>query len=85
MYDRLQKWHGSHNPTLEKILVAKSEEALSGCKLAEASGEGQGPSRAVEPMMMMMMMMRLQKYTWNLVAIEPGPDLGEWGYGLRPS
>jgi hypothetical protein len=62
---------------LEKTLVTKSEEAIAGCKLAEASGEGQGPrSRAVKPMMMMM---RLQKYTWNLVAIEPGPDLGEVG------
>jgi hypothetical protein len=82
MYGRLQKWRGAHNPTLEKTLVAKSEEAIAGCKLAEASEEGQGPrSRAVEPVMMMM---RLQEYTWNLAAIEPRPDWGRGGAGLWP-
>jgi hypothetical protein len=30
-------------------------------KLANASEEGQGPRRAVEPMMMMMMMMMMMK------------------------
>jgi hypothetical protein len=33
----------------------KSQEAI--LQLAEVSDEGQGPCRAVEPMMMMMMMM----------------------------
>jgi hypothetical protein len=45
---------GAANPTLEKTLVTKSEEAI--LQLAEASEEGQGSRRAVEPMMMMMMM-----------------------------
>jgi hypothetical protein len=35
-----------------KIHVTKSEEAIGDTLLAEASEEGQGPRRAVEPMMM---------------------------------
>jgi hypothetical protein len=46
---------GSDNPTLEKTLVAKSEEAITERKLAEVSEESQGPRRAVEPMMIMIL------------------------------
>jgi hypothetical protein len=48
---------GADNPTLEKSLVTKSEEAI--LQLAEASEEGQGPRRAVEPMMMMTFLTKL--------------------------
>jgi hypothetical protein len=44
---------GADNPTLEKTLFTKSEEAIAGRKLAEASEEGQGPRRSIEPTMMM--------------------------------
>jgi hypothetical protein len=46
---------GADNSTLKKN-VTKTEEATAGRWLAEASEEGQGPHRAVEPMVMMMMM-----------------------------
>jgi hypothetical protein len=46
---------GADDPTLENTLVTKYEEAIAGWKLVEASEEGQGSRRAVEPMMMMMM------------------------------
>jgi hypothetical protein len=47
--------HGADNPTLEKTRHETWRSNSQILQLAEASEEGQGPRRAVEPMMMMMM------------------------------